>query len=101
MPSLLSDLVRSEFGGVLTQDEAGQLIFLIICTVDWLPERIKTEHWSRSKLSSEFVALTKEGLIRDASPKQKEAEYWNATIDQFMSKQIDIDRTLWTRLCSR
>jgi len=91
MSSKLSSLVRSRFGGSLSQTEACQLIYLIFCTVDWLPDDIKNEEWSRSTLSIEFATLSKEGFIRDTIPEQKKAEYWNAIIDDFMFRRIERD----------
>ena len=91
MSSKLSSLVRLRFGGSLSQKEARQLIFLIFCTVDWLPDDIKKEEWSRSTLSIEFAALSQEGFIRDTTPEQKEAKYWNAIIDDFMFRRIERD----------
>jgi hypothetical protein len=92
MSSKLPSLVRLRFGETLSQEEARQLIFLIFCTVDWLPDDLKKEEWSRSTLSVEFANLSKEGCIRNATPDQKEAGYWNAIIDDFIFKRIDVDR---------
>ncbi|MBK1884718.1 hypothetical protein JIN85_20065 [Luteolibacter pohnpeiensis] len=91
MSSKLSSFVRSRFGGSLSQEEARQLIFLIFCTVDWLPDDLKKEKWSRSTLSIDFAALSEEGFIRDTTPDQKKAEYWNAIIDDFIFRRIERD----------
>jgi hypothetical protein len=92
MSSKLPSLVRLRFGETLSQEEARQLIFLIFCTVDWLPDDLRKEEWSRSTLSIEFAALSKEGFIRNTTPDQRETGYWNAIIDDFMFKRIDVDR---------
>jgi len=98
MEPLLSNFVRSKFGGVLPARDAEQLAFLIFCTLDYLPIELKKEVWDRAKIASEFVALTKSGYLCDALPDHNDPKYWNATIDRFLSKKIEVDRTLGARI---
>jgi len=101
MPALLTDFVRSKFGAAMTREEAGQLIFAIFCSVDWLPGDLRKEVWSRSTLSSEFVALAKEGMLRDSDTAHEDVAHWNRIIDRFLSKQIEVDWPLRERIHSR
>ena len=98
MEPLLSDFVRSRFGGVLAVRDAEQLAFLIFCTLDYLPLELKEEVWDRGKIASEFVALTKSGYLCDALPAHNDPTFWNATIDRFLSKKIEVDRTLRAKI---
>jgi len=98
MEPLLSDFVRSKFGGVLPARDAEQLAFLIFCTLDYLPIELKEEVWDRAKIASEFVALTNSGYVCDALPAHIDPKYWNATIDRFLSKKIELDQTLRARI---
>jgi len=101
MPALLADFVRSKFGAAMTREEAGQVMFAIFCSVDWLPGDLKKKEWSRSTLSFEFVALAKEGLLRDSDTTDEDVAHWCRVIDQFMSKQIEVDWQFRKRIHSQ
>ena len=95
---LLARFVRSNFGGSLTAKDAEQLAFTIFCTLDNLPVDFRNEVWDRAKIAREFSLLAEEGFFCDATLAHKQPEYWDATIDRFMSGKSEIDRQFRARL---
>ena len=96
--TLLATFVRLNFCDALCVEEARQLAYTIFCTLDYLPESLRNVIWDRSRIIDEFVTLAVEGYLVDATPAHKHPDYWNTTIDRFMSGKLQIDHDFRTRL---
>ena len=96
--TLIANFVRSNFSDSLRVEQAEQLAFTIFCTLDYLPESLRNEVWDRARISDEFAALAVDGYLADATPAHNSPDYWNATIDRFISGKLEIDEAFRSRL---
>lgn len=72
-------------------EEAGQLAFTIFCTLDYLPESFRDVIWDRARIADEFASLAQEGYLAAVTPAHENPDYWNATMDRFISRDLEID----------
>jgi len=74
------------------------LAFTIFCTLDYLPESFREIIWDRARIAAEFASLAQEGYLAAVTPAHERPDYWNSTIDRFISGEFSIDYGFRARL---
>ena len=67
------------------------MIFALFLSVICVPDNLRSLIWDRAALTNEFVALVREGLVRDANGSQEDTQYWSSVIDQLLVDQNKFD----------
>ena len=102
MRSILTEFVKTRFGGAIALEDASQLAYSIFCTLDSMPDDLREIEWTRLRISEEFATLATQGMIKDIDPTQATPGYWNQVTDDFLAGREEPSEEFRSRLyCSK